>query len=58
MLATLIPDLAASVVGRVNAQAASRRISATLNNSRLNVHLVYTLLDEIINIIFNEQVFS
>ncbi|RKF76840.1 putative intermediate filament protein [Golovinomyces cichoracearum] len=58
MLATLIPDLAASVVGRVNAQAASRRISATLNNSRLNLHLVYTLLDEIINIIFNEQVFS
>jgi sorting nexin-25 len=35
MLATLIPDLAASVVGRVNAQAASRRIFATFNNSRL-----------------------
>jgi len=35
MLATLIPDLAANVVGRVNAQAASRRIFATLNNPRL-----------------------
>lgn len=35
MLATLIPDLAASVVGRQNAQAASRRIFATLNNPRL-----------------------
>ena len=35
MLATLVPDLAASVVGRVNAQAASRRIFATFNNSRL-----------------------
>jgi sorting nexin-25 len=35
MLAILIPDLAASVVGRVNAQAASRRIFATLNNHRL-----------------------
>jgi sorting nexin-25 len=35
MLATLIPDLAASVVGRVNAQAASRRIFATFNNPRL-----------------------
>jgi sorting nexin-25 len=35
MLATLIPDLAASVVGRVNAQAASRRIFATFNNQRL-----------------------
>lgn len=35
MLATLIPDLAGSVVGRINAQAASRRIFATLNNPRL-----------------------
>lgn len=35
MLATLVPDLAGSVVGRVNAQAASRRIFATLNNQRL-----------------------
>jgi sorting nexin-25 len=35
MLATLIPDLAGSVVGRVNAKAASRRIFATLNNPRL-----------------------
>lgn len=35
MLATLIPDLAGSVVGRVNAHAASRRIFATLNNARL-----------------------
>lgn len=35
MLATLVPDLAASVVGRVNAQAASRRIFATFNNPRL-----------------------
>ncbi len=37
MLATLIPDLAASVVGRVNAQAASRRIFATFNNPRLKL---------------------
>lgn len=35
MLATLIPDLAGSVVGRVNAQSASRRIFATFNNPRL-----------------------
>lgn len=35
MLATLIPDLAGSVVGRANAQAASRRILATFNNQRL-----------------------
>lgn len=35
MLATLVPDMAGSVVGRLNAQAASRRIFATLNNQRL-----------------------
>lgn len=35
MLATLVPDLAGNVVGRANAQTASRRIFATFNNSRL-----------------------
>jgi sorting nexin-25 len=35
MLATLLPDLAGSVVGRLNAQAASRRVFATFNNARL-----------------------
>lgn len=54
MLATLIPDLAGSVVGRMNAQAASRRIFATLNNPRLNTHLTFTLLDEVIEVLFGE----
>ncbi|EHK96857.1 putative Structural protein MDM1 [Glarea lozoyensis 74030] len=54
MLATLIPDLAASVVGRVNAQAASRRIFATFNNPRLNAHLVFTMLDEVIDVLFGD----
>ncbi|KAH8663060.1 PXA domain-containing protein [Tricladium varicosporioides] len=53
MLATLIPDLAASVVGRVNAQAASRRIFATFNNPRLNAHLAFTMLDEIVDVLFD-----
>ncbi|KFY15019.1 hypothetical protein V491_05812 [Pseudogymnoascus sp. VKM F-3775] len=52
MLATLIPDLVGNVVGRVNAQAASRRIFATLNNPRLNSHLMFTLLDEIVDVLF------
>ncbi|RVX71914.1 hypothetical protein B0A52_04313 [Exophiala mesophila] len=52
MLATLVPDLAASVVGRANAQAAARRISATMNNARLNQHLVFTILDELIGVLF------
>ncbi|KKY34918.1 putative intermediate filament protein [Diaporthe ampelina] len=55
MLATLVPDMVGSVVGRVNAQAASRRIFATLNNERLNTHLAFTIMDEIIDILFNER---
>lgn len=35
VIATLIPEVAASVVGRANAQAAARRLMATVNNSRL-----------------------
>ncbi|KAH8158622.1 hypothetical protein CIB48_g9622 [Xylaria polymorpha] len=54
MLATLIPDLAGNVVGRANAQAASRRVFATLNNPRLNSHLVFTIMDELVDIIFAE----
>ncbi|WYZ35614.1 hypothetical protein EsH8_X_000261 [Colletotrichum jinshuiense] len=52
MLATLVPDLAGSVVGRVNAQAASRRVFATFNNSRLNAHLAFTFMDELVEILF------
>jgi len=52
MLATLIPDMAGNVVGKANAQAASRRIFATLNNQRLNTHLAFTILDEVIDILF------
>jgi sorting nexin-25 len=53
MLATLVPDLAGNVVGRANAQAAARRIVATMNNARLNQHLVYTILDELVAILFD-----
>ncbi|KAK4999603.1 tRNA (guanine-N(7)-)-methyltransferase (tRNA(m7G46)-methyltransferase) [Elasticomyces elasticus] len=54
LLAILIPELAGSVVGRANAQAASRRLFATLNNQRLNTHLVFTLLDEVVQVLFPE----
>ncbi|MCJ1340902.1 Intermediate filament protein [Bachmanniomyces sp. S44760] len=51
-LATLVPDLASNVVGRANAQAASRRIFATFNNPRLNTHLAFVLLDEVLAVLF------
>ncbi|KAJ5112171.1 hypothetical protein N7532_000216 [Penicillium argentinense] len=52
VLATLVPDLAGNVVGRANAQAAARRVFATLNNRPLNTHLVFTILDEIVLVLF------
>lgn len=52
VLATLIPDLAGNVVGRANAQAAARRIFATLNNQYLNSHLIFTIIDEIFLVLF------
>ncbi|KAK4128437.1 hypothetical protein N657DRAFT_629545 [Parathielavia appendiculata] len=54
MMATLVPDLVGSVVGRVNAQAASRRVFAAFNNARLNAHLAFTLLDEVVAILFED----
>ena len=53
MLATLVPDLAGNVVGRANAQAAARRITATMNNARLTQHLVFTIFDELVAVLFN-----
>ena len=35
ILATLVPDMAANVVGRANAAAAGRRLFAAVNNQRL-----------------------
>ena len=52
VLATLIPELAGGVVGRSNAHAAGRRLFATANNARLNSHLAFQLLDELVAILF------
>ena len=55
MLQTLIPDLAGSVVGRANAKEAARRISGCMNNERLNGHLAFTILDEVIGVLFGKH---
>ncbi|KAL4914194.1 PXA domain-containing protein [Aspergillus aurantiobrunneus] len=55
VLATLVPDLAGNVVGRANAQAAARRIFAAFNNQHLNTHLIFTLLDEIVLVLFGGE---
>lgn len=54
VLATVIPDLAGNIVGKANAQAGSRRIFATLNNPRLTTHLAFTLLDELVQVLFGD----
>lgn len=56
VLQTLLPDLAGGVVGRGNASAAARRVHATLNNGALNRHLVYSLLDEVVEGVFGRVV--
>ena len=52
VLAALVPELAGGVVGRTNAQTASRKLFATINNPRLNSHLVFKLLDEVVAVLY------
>jgi sorting nexin-25 len=52
VLETLVPELASSVVGRQNAVIAARRLEGMVNNERLNTHLVFTLVDEIVGVLF------
>ncbi|KAJ1018956.1 hypothetical protein NDA16_004759 [Ustilago loliicola] len=47
-LATLIPELAANFVGRENARKGTRRVFTALQNKRLNKHLIYGLLDVVV----------
>ncbi|KAF2401457.1 hypothetical protein EJ06DRAFT_492726 [Trichodelitschia bisporula] len=54
VLVALVPELVGSVVGRGNGQAAARRVVALVNNRRLNSHLVFSLLDEVVQIVFGE----
>ncbi|KAF3928872.1 hypothetical protein ABW20_dc0107352 [Dactylellina cionopaga] len=54
MLATLIPDLAANVVGRSSASNASRRLFAVFNNERLNSHMAFLILDTVVDALFPE----
>lgn len=58
VLATLIPELAGNVVGRSNAQAAARRIFVALNNKRLNTHLMFTILEEVVLVLFGAGAFG
>ncbi|KAH7886060.1 PhoX domain-containing protein [Phlebopus sp. FC_14] len=51
-LSALVPDFAANMIGRSNARRGARRIFAVLQNKRLNQHIAYTIVDEIVATIF------
>jgi sorting nexin-25 len=54
-LSALVPDLAANMIGRSNARRGARRIFAVLQNKRLNQHIAYTIVDEIVTAMFPES---
>ncbi|KAF5323375.1 hypothetical protein D9611_005598 [Ephemerocybe angulata] len=53
-LSSLVPDLAANVIGRSNARRGARRMFAVLQNRRLNQHIAYTIVDEVFAALFPE----
>jgi len=53
-LSSLLPDLAANMIGRSNARRGARRIFAVLQNRRLNQHIAYTIVDEVFSALFPE----
>ncbi|KAJ7170182.1 PhoX domain-containing protein [Mycena filopes] len=54
-LSSLVPDLAANMIGRTNARRGARRIFAVLQNRRLNQHIAYTVVDEVFAALFPES---
>ncbi|CAK5280644.1 unnamed protein product [Mycena citricolor] len=57
-LSSLVPDLAANMIGRSNARRGARRIFAVLQNRRLNQHIAYTIVDEVFAALFPESTVS
>jgi len=57
-LSAIIPDYAASILGRSNARLATRRCFSMFQNRRLNKHLIYTILDQVIQTLFPEMIGS
>lgn len=53
-LVALMPVIGASMIGRTNAKQGARRIFAVLQNRRLNRHLIYSMIDEVISALFPE----
>ncbi|GAA6034337.1 hypothetical protein JCM8097_002675 [Rhodosporidiobolus ruineniae] len=53
-LATLMPDVAANLIGRHNARQGARRLFSVVQNQRLTKHLLYSIVDEVVAAVFPE----
>ncbi|KAK9702467.1 tRNA (guanine-N(7)-)-methyltransferase (tRNA(m7G46)-methyltransferase) [Basidiobolus ranarum] len=53
-LSTFFPESLGNMVGRENARRGARRVFTLFQNRRLNEHLVYTILDEVLMSLFPE----
>ncbi|WVR05972.1 hypothetical protein IAU60_003000 [Kwoniella sp. DSM 27419] len=51
-LGMLIPDVAANMIGRSNARRAAQRVFGALQDTRLNQHLILSILDEVMAAVF------
>ena len=47
-------DLAANLIGRGNARKAARILFAAVQNRRLTKHLIYTLLEDVLDAVFGK----
>ncbi|TKA57510.1 hypothetical protein B0A53_00741 [Rhodotorula sp. CCFEE 5036] len=54
-LSALMPDVAANLIGRHNAKYGARRVFAALQSKRLNKHLAYSILEDLVDAIFPER---
>ncbi|KAI8072691.1 PXA domain-containing protein [Gongronella butleri] len=57
-LSTWLPEMLGGMVGRQNARRGARRLFSVLQNQRLNQHLAYVILDEVVAALFPDVDFS
>ncbi|GAA6009459.1 hypothetical protein JCM11491_003565 [Sporobolomyces phaffii] len=53
-LSALMPDVAANLIGRHNARQGARTLFAILQNKRLLKHLIFSIVDEVVAVVFPE----
>lgn len=54
-LSTLLPDLASNVIGRSNSRKGARKLFAAFQNRKLNQHLLYMIVDDVVKEVFPEM---